>query len=195
MVPASGSPKTVEASSNDTPCLARFASAFFGSHSKLHSVIIRRSSLVPTRHLARCRPNGLALTRERRSQSFESARCPAPLVGCSGCWAALVGYLGSTSGSTRPTASSVAKSSSASSSTVSARIRVCERRFRNRTHLKREGYGVGSKCTVGRGDECGARQLGTVEIRGEGNHQNGLEQPSQRVALPHDDGTSASLLL
>jgi len=37
--------------------------------------------------------------------------------------------------------------------------------------------------------------LGAVEIRGEGNHQNGLEQPSQCVALPHDDRTPASLLL
>jgi len=33
-VAAKGSPKTVDASSNDTPCFLRFASAFPGSHSK-----------------------------------------------------------------------------------------------------------------------------------------------------------------
>ena len=31
----SGSPKTVPASSNDTPCFARFLAAFCGSHSNL----------------------------------------------------------------------------------------------------------------------------------------------------------------
>ena len=56
MVPASGSPKTVEASSNDT-MFSEIRFRFLRIPLELHSLIIRRSSLVPTHQLARCRPN------------------------------------------------------------------------------------------------------------------------------------------
>ena len=57
IVPASGSPKTVDASSNETACFAKLAAAFRGSHWNLTDGCYRETS--PS---IRCRPNtGLQL--------------------------------------------------------------------------------------------------------------------------------------
>ena len=58
----------------------------------------------------------------------------------------------------------------------------------------RGSHSAGRCGAVGRGHEGRACQLGPVEIRGKRHNQNRLKQPGQRVALPHDDGTSTSLL-
>src|SRR5437899_12936212 len=54
---------------------------------------------------------------------------------------------------------------------------------------------MGGQAIIWGGDQCGSSEPGAIKIRGERNNQNGLQQPSQCVALPENNGASTGLLL